>query len=83
MAIFGTRGGTLHREQTAVTAKKIEVAEKDVAVRQGLQTALQGNFKLTEGELDSHLAKFGDFEETIRLEMSSAENRMQQVIRQR
>ncbi len=50
----------MHREQTAVTAKKIEVAEKDVAVRQGLQTALQGNFKLTEGELDSHLAKFGD-----------------------
>lgn len=73
----------MHREQTAITARKIEAAEKLVAKRQGLQTALKGKFKLTREELDSHLAKFGDFEETIRLEMSSAEKRMQQVIRER
>jgi potassium efflux system protein len=73
----------MHREQTAITARKIEAAEKLVAKRQGLQTALKGKFKLTREELENHLAKFGDFEETIRLEMSSAEKRMQQAIRER
>lgn len=73
----------LHRDQVALIALRVEVAETSEARLIEILAAHQGKFNLTRGELDERLIRIEQLEATMRQQLVDVDTRMRMAMRRR